>query len=320
MKKKLLYLALFILLVILALPLIFVGPFYLRVQHFEAEPKNGYHADFYVYVSPKAQQLGKEGKPVTFLVQPNNSGKSDNPAFHSSDAWWMTFGRHSIADDLGVVLLVPAFLRPNEDWHIYTHALDRDVFTTKRSDVARPDLQLLAMIEKAKKSLNAESISTNEKFLIQGYSASGMFANRFTLLHPEKVLAVGAGSPGGWAIAPIKQYKNSDLVYPAGVADLEKLSGSAFDLKAYRNIPQLIVMGDLDINDSLDFTDGWEKDSAALVKKLFGKTPISRWEGSKKTYKLSGANAKFILVENVGHDRKQLQHLTTEFFRDRLEK
>jgi pimeloyl-ACP methyl ester carboxylesterase len=293
-----------------------LGPYFWRVQHFPAKASSGYYADFYLYVSPGAKQAANAGETVTILVQPNNSGtNSDDPEVHRQDAWWTGFGRHGLADELDVVLLVPAFLRPNEEWWIYTNALDRDVLTTERQDLARLDLQLLAMVEAARASLAREDIPTEEKFLLQGYSASGMFANRFTALHPERVKAVAAGSPGGWPIAPLAEYEGEALNYPIGIADLEALTGHAFDLEAYKQVPQLIVMGSLDDNDSLDFTDGWDEDMANLVDRLFGDTPLTRWDDAEALYNVAGANAEFLLVEDVGHDRRALQSYSTDFFK-----
>ncbi|MEM7346107.1 MAG: hypothetical protein AAF485_17855, partial [Chloroflexota bacterium] len=185
-----------------------LGPYIVRVQHFPANPSEGYYADFYVYISPGARQATSQGQTATLLVQPNNSGtNSDDPTIHQRDAWWTGFGRHRLANQLDVILLVPAFIRPGEDWQIYTHALDRDVLTTDRTDLARLDLQLLAMVDVARTTLAADGIATGNKFLIQGYSASGMFANRFAALHPERVKAVAAGSPGGWPIAPVAEFE-----------------------------------------------------------------------------------------------------------------
>lgn len=296
-----------------------IGPYLLRVQHFNADPENGYYADFYLYVSPGAKSTAGTGAAVTLLVQPNNSGiNSDDPAIHRKDAWWMGFGRHKLADDLQVALLVPSFVRPAEDWWVYTHALDRDVFTTQRTNLARLDLQLLAMVDRARADLEKNGLATNERFLLQGFSASGMFANRFTALHPDHVLAVAAGSPGGWPIAPVATYEDETLSYPVGIGDLGELTGRAFDNESYQSVPQIIVMGSLDENDSLDFEDGWDSDSAAQVDRLFGPDPISRWEDAANIYKNSGADARFILIDGVGHDRKKLQHHTTDFFRQIL--
>jgi pimeloyl-ACP methyl ester carboxylesterase len=293
-----------------------LGPYWYRVEAVAANPTAGFHADYFLYLSPGARERASRGESVTFLIQPNNSGTtSDDPAVHRKDAWWTGFGRHGLADQLEVALLVPAFVRPSEDWRIYTHALDRDVLTTDRRDLARLDLQLLAMIDDAILRLGAQDISSNRRVLIQGYSASGMFANRFAALHPDRVKAVAAGSPGGWPIAPVDSVDSEALPYPGGIADLEELTGRPFDAMTWRGVPQLLVMGDQDDNDGLDFNDGWEKDASARIDRHFGDTPLRRWPHAERLYGQAGANARFLLVPGVGHDRRALQKHTTEFFR-----
>ena len=304
---------------LLVIPAVIIGPYVLRVQRFAADPVNGYHADFYLYVSPTAQRAARAGEQVTILVQPNNSGtSSDDPEVHRKDAWWTGFERQKIADELGVVLLVPVFIRPGEDWHIYTHALDRDSLTTERIDLQRIDLQLIAMIDHARAELDQDGIQTDKKVFMQGFSASAMFANRFTVLHPDRVKAATFGSPGGWPIAPVADFNGELLTYPSGVADLEALTGEPFDAAAYNSIPQRFYMGSLDDNDSLDFTDGWDESDSQLVDKLFGADPLSRWDDAESIYLAEGANAEFLLIDGIGHDRQELQKYSTEFFKSIL--
>ena len=296
-----------------------LGPFWLRVRSFDPQPASGWHASFFVYVSPAAADAAKQGEQVTILVQPNNSGgTSDDVDATADDAWWMGFGRHWLADELGVILIVPAFVRPADDWQIYTHALDRDALTTTRLDIARTDLQLVAMVDHAREALAAEGIETEPEFLLQGYSASGMFVNRFTALHPERVKAAAAGSPGGWPIAPVAEWEGEPLPYPVGIADLEVLTGHPFNAEAYAAVPQLIVMGSLDTNDSVDFRDGWDEMPAAQVDRLFGADPVSRWPSAQAIYEAGAAKARFLLVDGVGHDRRALQQFTTDFFMEVL--
>ncbi len=295
-----------------ALPVIVVGPFFLRVEAFDADLAAGYHAPFYLYVP--SDVAGADGT-VTLLVQPNNSGtNSDDASVHRDDAFWTTFGRKGIADELGVALLVPAFVRPARDWHVYTHALDRDTFTTERADLARLDLQLLAMIDVARATLAERGLDVDERVLVQGYSASAMFANRFATLHPTRVKAVAAGSPGGWPIAPVAEHAGERLVYPVGVADLEALTGEPFDRIAYRDVAQLHVLGALDDNDSVDFIDGWDEEHADVVDRLFGDTPRARWDHVRALHERARADATFLLVDGVGHDRHALQEHSTRFF------
>ena len=154
--------------------------------------------------------------------------------------------------------------------------------------------------------------------LLQGFSASAMFANRFTALHPERVRAATIGSPGGWPIAPVATQGVDALPYPAGIADLAALTGQPFDSAAFARVPQYLYMGDADDNDSLDFGDGWDKPMSAEVDRLFGDTPLARWKHAEALYARAGANARFELVPGVGHDRKALQDRSTAFFRQVL--
>ena len=174
------------------------------------------------------------------------------------------------------------------------------------------------MIDTARVELAKTNIQTDEKIFIQGFSASGMFANRFTILHPERVKAATIGSPGGFPILPVATFNGEQLPYPAGIADLEALTGIQFDSTTYNTIPQLIYMGSLDDNDSLDYDDGWDKTAAQLVDRLFGADPLARWDAVEAIYQKAGADAQFLLVDGVGHDRKALQNYSTEFFKNIL--
>jgi len=138
--------------------------------------------------------------------------------------------------------------------------------------------------------------------LLSGFSANGMFADRFTALHPEKVLGAAVGSPGGWPIAPVAVHGGVVLRYPVGVADLEELTGRVFDPAAYAKVPVLVYLGDQDTNDSLQFGDGYDTEDKELVELVFGATPVERWEDSEAIRKAAGAKATFRLYPGVGHE------------------
>ena len=74
----------------------------------------------------------------------------------------------------------------------------------------------------------------------------------------------------------------------------------------------------MDDNDSVDFRDGWDEPAAAPLNRLFGDTPIARWEHSRSIYATAAPNARFVLVPDVGHDSKALQHLAVTFFEEFL--
>lgn len=138
-------------------------------------------------------------------------------------------------------------------------------------------------------------------------------------IRPERVKAATIGSPGGWPIVPVASFQGEQLPYPAGISDLELLTNVPFDAVAYNAIPQLIYMGSADDNDSLDYTDGWDKQDAQVVDRLFGADPLARWEAARLIYQHAGANVQFLLIEGAGHDRRGLQKYSTEFFKKVLD-
>ena len=296
---------------------ILFGPYLARVRYVAADSAAGFRSGYYLYL-PHAPRRDATGH-ATLLVQPNNSGTiTDDIAVQRRDAWWTGFERKRIANQLGTPLLVPVFPRPASAWQVYTHALDRDTLTTRDPALARLDLQLIAMIDDARARLAAEGQPVAPRVLIQGFSASGMFANRFTALHPERVRATAIGSPGGWPLAPVDAVRGTPLPYPAGVGDLQMLTGRPFDAAAFAQVPQLIYMGSADDNDSLDHEDGWERPVAAEVDRLFGDTPVARWPQAEALYRHAGVRARFELVPGVGHNRKALQDRSTAFFQQVL--
>ena len=278
----------------------------------EAQPAKGFAYPYYLYV-PKAmrEEDKNQKKRRTILVIPNNAGKtSDDFAIHEADVKRKIKNNSEIADRLRVALLMPIFPRPETDWKIYTHALDRDAMTTDKKEFARFDLQLVRMIGDARAKLAKENLKFEKRVLILGFSASGMFANRFTFLHPKRVKAAVVGSPGGWAIAPVAVFKEKTLRYPIGINDFRSISGKKLDLKNLRKVPLFMFLGDEDDNDSVIFRDSYEKEDEDLIFALFGKMPVERWDDSKKLYQDNKLNAEFRLYPNVKHA------ITKEMFDD----
>ena len=97
-----------------------------------------------------------------------------------------------------------------------------------------------------------------------------MFANRFTILHPKRVLAVAIGSPGGWPIATTRTWKGNHLRYPVGGMTSKDLIGKTFDLESYKAVSHFFYLGENDDNDSVPFADGYDPADRDLVFELFG--------------------------------------------------
>lgn len=291
------------------------------VRKVAADPAKGFDYPYYLYVPDKIRHAVDSKKPHTILVLPNNSGKAnDDFAFHESDVQRRIKNNAQVADGLGVAILAPVFPRPGGDWKIYTHALDRDSMTTDKKEYARFDLQLIVMIDDARENLAKEGVKFDKKIFMLGFSASGMFVNRFTFLHPDRVKAVAVGSPGGWAIAPVASNKGRSLPYPIGVGDLKSVAGKSLNLKALRKVPMFFFLGDADDNDSVVFRDGYEEDDEQLIFEMFGKTPVDRWDDSRELYRSAGLNAEFKLYPKVKHTiSKEMFDDILKFLRVHLE-
>lgn len=268
----------------------------------EPKPSSGFTYPYYLYVPKALREPAAQKKKHTILVIPNNSGKlNDDFSVHEEDVKQRIKNNAPIADKIGVAVLIPVFPRPQTNWQIYTHALDRDVMLTSKKELARFDLQLLAMIDDARARFAQQKIKFDKRVLVLGFSASGMFANRFTLLHPKRVKAAVVGSPGGWPIAPVASYREKKLRYPIGIDDFKLISGRKIDMKSLRKIPLFVFMGGEDDNDSVIFRDSYEKEDEELIFALFGRTPVERWQISKSFYQDSKLNAEFRLYPKVKH-------------------
>jgi dienelactone hydrolase len=300
--KKIIYGFLFVLIIVNIVSAQNTGIDPKDIIKIEAQPANGFAYPYYLYVPPALRDAKMRKTMHTILVIPNNTGKiDDNFEVHEADVKKRMAQNGQIAALLNVAVLMPVFPRPKTDWQIYTHALDRDALVTGKKEYARFDRQLVAMIDDARARLKKDKLKFDRRVLLTGFSASGMFTNRFVFLHPDRVKAAAIGSPGGWAIAPADQYREKTLRYPIGTGDFKTVSGEKLHRKALRKVPLFIFMGDQDDNDSVVFGDSYETEDKDLIFELFGKTPVERWAISKSLYEQSKMNAEFKLYPNVKH-------------------
>lgn len=254
------------------------------------------------------------------LVEPNNGGRvSDNHQDHVKDALnLIKYGAcNKLARNLKVALLVPVFDRPESDWQMYTHALDRDTLMKKEGDLARIDLQLISMINDLKGKLKEDNIIVNDKVLMNGFSASGSFANRFTILHPQLIQAVAAGGINCMPILPIEEGEGIALPYPIGISDIKEVADIDFDVNEYKKVPQYLYMGSEDNNDTLPYNDAFSETERQIIVEFLGSDMKVRWEKSKGIYKQLGIPAEMIMYDGVGHSisSKIIEDLT-KFFRN----
>jgi pimeloyl-ACP methyl ester carboxylesterase len=267
-----------------------------QVSKIPANSQRGFQWPYYLYVPTRIKT------PTVLLVEPNNTGiTSDDPAVHDAAASSLINFYKVWADDLGSPFLVPTFPRPDTNWKVYTQALDRDTLTTTLPNLVRIDLQLIAMIDDARTRLASKGLNVGAKVWMIGYSASGSFTNRFALLHPDRIQAASAGSGGSYAIAPVSTWKGKTLRYPVGVADLQQLVGKPFDAASFSKMPMQIYIGDQDLDDAVDYGDGYDEEEAALIREVFGGPNFLRYPASEAAYNSVGSYCQFVILPGATH-------------------
>jgi hypothetical protein len=287
-----------------------------------AAAEKGFHFPYLIFIPKSA-----EGKPSSYLlVEPNNTGRtSDDLEIHRAAA--IALARDSsvgnfVAMKLGVPLLVPVFPRPSSLDNVYTHSLDRDTILISEGPLKRLDLQLLAMVSDARGRLAALGHPVNDKILLNGFSASGLFANRFTFLHPETVAAAAYGGVNCFIMLPVTELGSQSLDFPLGLADFEKITGHPFDRAAYDAVPQFAYMGEKDANDAVVHHDAYSDEERALIFKLLGRTMMpDRWKAVEAVYQKQHAPVLFKTYEGIGHGTNgTINREVAEFYRTVIDK
>ena len=262
-----------------------------------AKPGRGFNYGYYYYIP------GNVTGATYLLVETNNSERvSDVMDFHAERAQMLIRNQSWWADQLGVALLVPVFPRPRTNGLMYTHALDRDTLLNNTGDLARIDLQLIAMIDDFRELCQSKGISVASKVLMNGFSASANFANRFTAIHPGRVQAVATGGVNCMPILPVNALGGENLIFPIGIYDIGTITGTPFNLAQYRTVPQFIYMGALDNNDTLPFDDAFGDEERRIITRVLGSNMFGRWQPSQDVYRQQGCSAViFRTYPGVGH-------------------
>ncbi len=272
----------------------------------DAKPKSGFLYPYYLYVPAQIRTEKNHQAPHVLLILPNNTGTTnDDFAVHERSARRTAEQSCFMAAQLRVAMLVPVFPRPATDGLVYTQALNRASLLTQKEALKRLDLQLIAMIDDARERLRGEGLKFIDRTLMYGFSASGMFTNRFTMIHPDRIRAAAFGSPGGWAMAPVASWKGKSLRYPVGTADFEAVTGTKLDLKRLKATPMFLFMGTADTNDSVPYRDSYDQEDKDLIFSLFGKTMLDRWAVTESLYRENLPAAKLKLYPGVAHTVSQ---------------
>ncbi len=288
----------------------------------EADPEHGFNYPYYLTV-PKGFE-DSERRPI--LVEPHNVGQQI-AAFEehldiASERMEGGTGRR-VADELGAPFLIPVFPRPFEepvDWTHMIHMLCARTMQIEEGPLERVDLQLLRMVDDARKRLAEAGYPVEEEFMLNGFSSQAAFVNRFAALHPDRVSSVTAGGINGLVLLPresanVRALGDRKLDYPVGVANVEELTGEPFDLEAFRAVDQFMYMGTDDGKDALLYPDAWtDPELRASAILTYGEDiHEERFPYCKSVYEEAEVNAVFRLYEGVGHTPEPAMDDIVEF-------
>lgn len=263
-----------------------------------ANPKAGFQWDYAIYL-PRNMDVSKK-LPILFIM--NNTGSTELSIEETEQKTLenLRYQDSAIADELGVPLVMPMVQRLPK---FYTHDLSRAVFVSQNEKFKHLDEQILHMLQDARKQLKKYKIRTQKKFLVAGFSAAGVFAWRWTMLHPEYVLATVTGG-ALYHMLPMEEWDGEKLIYPVGVGDLEEHTGKKFNKKAWLHIPIFSTNGELDDNDTFVYNECFneEEERPILEKVLPGKDIFERRAQSIKLLNEMAPNVQTHLYPFLTHE------------------
>ena len=197
----------------------------------------------------------------------------------------------------------------------YFQQLSAECFDLPRNDENyRIDEQVVEMINNAKDILTNEyNIKPDDKIFLNGYSASGVFAQRFALLHPEIVGTACIGGASGSIPIP------SDLLsYPLGTKDYEKITGKKFDEESYKNIKFRYFVGEFEkagdrfdeygnkypMHDMSYFDRSVPVEVGEAQRSLFGEDLFVRANNTVNYIQNCGIDIDHYVIEGRSHNNK----------------
>ena len=161
--------------------------------------------------------------------------------------------------------------------------------------------------------------NVQDRIFLSGYSASGLFAQRFALAYPEMINRALIGGAAGTIPVPTKKLK-----YPIGIQDYETVFGKEFDSEAYKRIQfayyvgekEAAKAGEYDINGDRIKSDKQipapmhdmsfrsattPQDVGKEQRRLLGQNLDERYKNAIKANQIYGIDIEGIVVSNSTH-------------------
>jgi poly(3-hydroxybutyrate) depolymerase len=171
------------------------------------------------------------------------------------------------------------------------------------SDV-RYDLLLLALLDEI--TIRWPGIET-AKILLNGFSGGGQFAHRFMYLHPERLLAVGVGSPGGVTALNFSQ------LWPAGVKDVGEIFGQHVDVEKLKQLPIMASVGADDTGEGASMLRGLGLSNAPGDRGKTNQTRVEKLTELVQQWRSTGLSVEFEIVPDAKHEMEKVNVAVVPF-------
>lgn len=256
------------------------------------------------------------------LVLESNNLETNDLESSLQRATETAFGLIDVTNYKPAPILVPVI--PSQRDLPYFQQLSKECFELSKDDKNyRVDEQVVKMISQAKRFVKMENgVNLQDKVFLNGYSSSGVFAQRFALLHPEWIDTACIGGASGSIPVPSK-----NIGYPIGIQDYEELFDKTFDLDSYSKIKFRYYVAGLELEDKAEdrfdesdlpvamhdmsyFDRSVPLDVGVKQRAVLGKDLFERAERTVQILKNSGVNIEHTIIPDREHSNKNGLGLT----------
>lgn len=147
----------------------------------------------------------------------------------------------------------------------------------------RADLRLLDLVDEVSTDLGLDV----EQFDLVGYSGGAQFAHRFLYVWPRRLRSVVVGAPGTVTLPSTRDR------WPVGVRNLQRVTGSRFDLDEVRRPRLMLLVGTEDL-----VLEGFNQRPWAMRT---GATRLDRARSLHAAWQVAGIAHEYVEVSGSAH-------------------
>jgi len=238
-------------------------------------------SDLYIHVPPQAAQH----QPLRILL-----------VLHGMGARGDAFAQSLIntTDSTNWVVVAPTM--PYRDYMNLTQLME-------------DDLKISHMLDRLLNSLPSRlNLKLRQHILVYGFSRGAQLAERFALIHPERIESVVTISGGSYTLPLATGNDKTPMLFPFGIGDLEKHQGHPLDWESYKRISFWVAVGERDTQPT---------DVPRAFDPFLGKTRVERAAAFAKSLSALGIDAHLVYFPNTGHEvTVEMRKSALQFLRD----